>query len=246
VIHLLFAQQPANMAALYSLTLGLPIGLGVAGYLFAVASPLRRRSIPATICLLGAITAAWFCWWQLTGQVAEDVLFSSFAGLIVMAACGMQVESHPVYSALWFALTILATCGLFLMHGASFISAATIIVYAGAIIVTFLFVIMMARQKGNSPYDMSLRQPLVAIASGAVLLTVLVMSFKQPMPTSSIRKLSLVSASAPTEQDADTLATLGRSLFVDHLFSVELASVLLLMAVFGTLVMAVQSREDAR
>jgi len=246
VLNLLVAQQAAELARLNPWTLGIPIGLGIVGYLLAVASPLRRRSIPASICLLGAIVTAWFCWWQLGGNVVEDVLFTSFAGLMVMAACGMQVESHPVYSALWFALAVLATCGLFLMQGAAFISAATIIVYAGAIVVTFLFVIMLARQNGRSAYDMRLRQPLVAMASGGVLLAVLVYVIDQPVPSASGSAPPTENMSAPIAEDADTLATLGRSLFVDHLFSVELASVLLLVAVFGTLVIAIQSREQAR
>lgn len=245
MLPLVLAQQAAETARLTPWTLGIPIVLGVIGYLLAVASPLRRRSIPATICLLTAIVTAWYFWWQLSGNLAEDILFTSFAGLMVMAGCGMQVESHPVYSALWFALVILATCGLFLMQGAAFISAATIIVYAGAIVVTFLFVIMLARQKGKSPYDMRLRQPLVAMASGGVLLAVLVQAFDQPIP-SAAEKMAATNLSAPVPDDADTLSTLGRSLFTDHLFAVELASVLLLVAVFGTLVIAMQSRERAR
>jgi NADH-quinone oxidoreductase subunit J len=241
----LLAQTP-ELAGSSFWALAVPVALGVAGYLLAAASPVRRRSIPAALCLLGAIAAAWFCWWRPAESVVEDVLFTSFAGLMVIAACGMQVESRPVYSALWFALVILATCGLFLMQGAGFISAATIIIYAGAIVVTFLFVIMLARQKGGSVYDMRPRQPLVAVASGGVMLAVLVHAIDQPPPPASPSGALGPNLSAPLPEDADTLATLGRSLFVDHLFSVEWASVLLLVAVFGTFVIATQSRERTR
>jgi NADH:ubiquinone oxidoreductase subunit 6 (subunit J) len=55
-----------------------------------------------------------------------------------------------------------------------------------------------------------------------------------------------INPSAPMEDDLSTVAALGRSLFVDHLFAVELASILLLVAIFGTLVIAVQSRGQAR
>ncbi len=239
----LFAQQAATINPW---ELGIPILLGVVGYMLAVAAPERRRNIPANICLLAAIVAAWFLWWQLEGNVVEDVLFTSFAGLMVMAGCGMQVETRPVYSALWFALVILATCGLFLMQGAAFVSAATIIVYAGAIVVTFLFVIMLARQGGKSTYDVQLMQPMLAMASGGLLLAAMVYAIQQPVPAASNVPAPSVNMSAPIAQDASTLATLGRSLFVDHLFAVELASVLLLVAIFGTLVIALQSREQAR
>lgn len=226
--------------------LGVPILLGVVGYMLAAASPERRQNIPATVCLLGAIFAAWFAWWQLGGNLAEDILFTCFAGLMVMAGCGMQVENRPVYSALWFALVILATCGLFLMLGAAFISAATVIVYAGAIIVTFLFLIMLARQGGTSVYDVRLMQPMFAMATGGLLLAALVYAIQQEPPPAAAVSAPSVNMSASVEEDASTVAALGRSLFVDHLVAVELASVLLLVAIFGTLVIALQSREHAR
>lgn len=240
---LLFAQQtpPLN-----PWDLGGPILLGVVGYMLAAASPERRRNIPATVCLLGAVFAAWFVWWRAGDNLVEDILFTSFAGLMVMAGCGMQVETRPVYSALWFALVILATCGLFLMMGAPFISAATIIVYAGAIIVTFLFVIMLARQGGKTIYDVRLMQPMLAMVTGGLLLAALVYAIQQPLPKASDSPPPSVNLSAPIEDDTSTLASLGRSLFVDHLFAVELASVLLLVAIFGTMVIALQSREQAR
>jgi NADH-quinone oxidoreductase subunit J len=226
--------------------LGLPIVLGVVGYMLAAASPERRRNIPGTLFLLGAIVAAWFLWWRLSGNLTEDILFTCFAGFMVMAACGMQVETHPVYSALWFALVILATCGLFLMQGAAFISAATIIVYAGAIVVTFLFLIMLARQSGWDACDARLKQPMLAMVSSALLLAALVYAIQQPVPTASAAPAPAVNLSAPTPEDTDTLAILGRSLFVDHLLASELASVLLLVAIFGTLIIALQTRERAR
>jgi NADH-quinone oxidoreductase subunit J len=238
-----FAQQALSREPF---ELGVPILLGVIGYMLAAASTERRRNIPATVCLLGAVFAAWFAWWQLGGNLVEDILFTCFAGLMVMAGCGMQVETRPVYSALWFALVILATCGLFLMLGAAFISAATIIVYAGAIIVTFLFLIMLARQGGKTVYDVQLMQPMLAMATGGLLLAALVYAIQQPVPVVAEAPSPRVNMSAPMEGDVNTLATLGRSLFVDHLFAVELASILLLVAVFGTLVIALQSREQAR
>jgi NADH-quinone oxidoreductase subunit J len=222
---------------------GIPIALGAVGYLFAVASPLRRKSVPASICLLAAAISAWALWWQTGQPLVEGVLFTIFAAMMVISGCGMQVEANPVYAALWFAMVILSTCGLFLMEGAAFISAATIIVYAGAIVVTFLFVIMLARQTGSSQYDKRFRQPVLAIALGGVMLAVLVYVFQQPKPKVA-QSSETLNLSAPTAADSDTLAILGRSLFVDHLWSVEIAGVLLLVATFGTILIALQTREE--
>jgi NADH-quinone oxidoreductase subunit J len=238
---LLLAQE-ANAIGMPGM-LGLPIILGAAGYLLAVASPLRRRSVPAGICLLAAVVCGWAFWWNKDQPPVEGVLFTIFAAMMVGSGCGMQVEANPVYAALWFAMVILSTCGLFLMQGAAFISAATIIVYAGAIIVTFLFVIMLARQTGSSVYDKRFRNPLLSITMGGLLLAVLVYVFQQPMPATA-RTETLITLSAPTPADGGSLSTLGRSLFADHLWSVELAGVLLLVATFGTILIALQTREE--
>ena len=66
---------------------------------------------------------------------------------------GHDRVASPVYSAIWFALSLLGTAGLFLFQGAQFLGVATIVVYAGAILVTFLFVIMLAQPEGHASYD---------------------------------------------------------------------------------------------
>jgi NADH:ubiquinone oxidoreductase subunit 6 (subunit J) len=100
----------------------------------------------------------------------EVVLFYAFAGIALLAG-GLQVtQSNPARAALSFALVVLSTCGLFLLQAAPFLMAATTIIYAGAIIVTFLFVIMLAQQEGLSDADQRSREPLLASLTGFVLL----------------------------------------------------------------------------
>ena len=70
------------------------------------------------------------------------------AGVTVIAAAGAVTFRSPVYCAIWFALTLLGTAGLFLLQGAQFLGVATVVVYAGAILVTFLFVLMLAQPAG--------------------------------------------------------------------------------------------------
>lgn len=78
-----------------------------------------------------------------------------------------------------FALVVLSTCGLFLLLGAPFLSAATVIIYAGAIIVTFLFVIMLSQQAGPSGADLRTREPALATATGFVLLATLLVGLQR-------------------------------------------------------------------
>jgi NADH:ubiquinone oxidoreductase subunit 6 (subunit J) len=103
----------------------------------------------------------------------ESILFYAFAGIAIVAGVMMITQSNPVHAALSFALVVLSTCGLFLLLAAPFLMAATIIVYAGAIVVTFLFVIMLAQQEGPSNADQRSREPFLASLAGCVLLAAL-------------------------------------------------------------------------
>jgi NADH:ubiquinone oxidoreductase subunit 6 (subunit J) len=100
----------------------------------------------------------------------ESVLFYVFAGLAVLFGGLMITQVQPVRAALSFAMVVLSTCGLFLLQAAPFLMAATIIIYAGAIVVTFLFVIMLAQQSGLDNADYRTREPFLACVAGFVLL----------------------------------------------------------------------------
>ncbi|MBM3993559.1 MAG: hypothetical protein FJ303_05325 [Planctomycetes bacterium] len=100
----------------------------------------------------------------------ETILFLAFSGLAIAAGVMMITQSNPVHAALSFAMVVLSVCGLFLLQAAPFLMAATIIIYAGAIVVTFLFVIMLAQQEGPSNADQRSREPFLASLAGCVLL----------------------------------------------------------------------------
>lgn len=87
------------------------------------------------------------------GDWGGDIVFYLFAGVTVVSAAATVTCYSPVYSAIWFALTLLGTAGLFLFQGAQFLGVATVVVYAGAILVTFLFVLMLAQPAGSAFYD---------------------------------------------------------------------------------------------
>jgi len=106
--------------------------------------------------------------------------FYIFAGIALLASLRVVTHQKPVYSALYFILTILSSSALYLLVGAEFMAFALIIIYAGAILITYLFVIMLATQAPTeqevgvlSPYDAYAREPVAAVASGFVLLAVL-------------------------------------------------------------------------
>ena len=119
-------------------------------------------------CRLAAALAALACWrslglgWLLsTAQVATagrlglgDACLLHLAGGHGRSPPSAAVTfRNPVYCAIWFALSLLGTAGLFLFQGAQFLGVATVVVYAGAILVTFLFVLMLAQPAGSAFYD---------------------------------------------------------------------------------------------
>ena len=84
---------------------------------------------------------------------------------------------------------VLSTCGLFLLQAAPFLMAATTIVYAGAIVVTFLFVIMLAQQGGLSDADQRSREPLLASIAGFVLLGALLYILGKTYQSPDVQRL---------------------------------------------------------
>lgn len=190
---------------------------------------LRRRPMDIAVGFgIAALVAAWLAWIQGTSDMVFDGLFTTFAGLAVLSAACMITQPNPVYSALWFAVVILNVCGLFVLQAAPFLSAATIIVYAGAVVVTFLFVIMLAQQSGETAYDRQAYQPWLASLGGFLLMGSLVYVFSLPAGFSP----------ATTQAEANTTTNLGRTLYVYYLLGVELAGTLLTVAVVGALAIA--------
>lgn len=222
-------------------TLLVPLVLGA----IAVGAMLPRggRSRwPGAIIGLAALVAAGFLLIRPSGEWIHDGLFYLFAGAAVLSGVQMITNHNPVYSALWFALTTLSVCGLFLLRSAPFLAAATVVVYAGAIIVTFLFVIMLARQANIASYDSNAVQPVMATVAAFLLLGGLLYTL-QDWRTQGEAGLVVATAEAnplskPAPEQYGTLRGLGRSMFGDYLFAVELAGTLLLVAAIGAIAIA--------
>jgi NADH-quinone oxidoreductase subunit J len=185
------------------------------------------------------------------GDVTNKILFWLFAGSALLSGVLMVTSREPVYAALWFALATLGTCGLFMMQAAPFLAAATIIVYAGAIIVTFLFVIMLAQQQGRSFYDYRARTPVMSIVASWLMLAALLWNFqkwqKNAPDVEAGPALTAAAAANPFSQPSaekfSSLRALGLSLFGDYLYAVEIAGTLLLVAGIGAIAIAPRRAE---
>ncbi|MFL5242409.1 MAG: NADH-quinone oxidoreductase subunit J [Gemmataceae bacterium] len=152
----------------------------------------RPRPFPfwwGTVCSAAALLAAAVLIVHTHVLSPETVLFYSFSGLAVGAGAVLVTQRNPARAALAFAVVVLSTCGLFLLQAAPFLMAATTIVYAGAIIVTFLFVLMLAQQEGPSDADQRSREPILATVAGFLLLGTLLYVLKLSYGTEDIDAL---------------------------------------------------------
>jgi NADH:ubiquinone oxidoreductase subunit 6 (subunit J) len=148
----------------------LPVILGLAAVYLLLPRPRPYRAVWGSAAAGLAILLGG--WLLIRHQIAfpENVLFYAFSGIAIVAGGLLITQRNPVRAALSFALVVLGTCGLFLLQAAPFLMAATVIVYAGAIIVTFIFVIMLAQQAGPSDADDRSREPLLSCIAGFVLM----------------------------------------------------------------------------
>ncbi|MBC7835623.1 MAG: NADH-quinone oxidoreductase subunit J [Phycisphaerales bacterium] len=148
-----------------------------------VAVALPRRGINPQV-VGGLIAAVAFGLIMLALARSLDhlptVTFYIFGVIAVGGALRVISHPRPVYSALYFILTILASSGLYLLLSAEFMAFALVIVYAGAILITYLFVIMLATEtptadevEALAEYDRYSREPIFATATGFVLIAVL-------------------------------------------------------------------------
>lgn len=209
----------------------------------------------------------------LANPLAQGV-FWAMAAITLVAAIGCITAQSPVYSALWFAMSLLGTSGLFFLEGAQFLSVATIVVYAGAIVVTFLFVLMLAQPEGHAAYDRITwgwfpRTISVLVAGGIVAMLTLVLGGLKDQAQAEGRDMearaALVAArdaakpaddkslalKQPAKPKNDILtehhmARLGGYLFTRHLISIEVAGTLLLAALVGAVAIAIQGKQRDR
>jgi len=174
----------------------------------------------------------------------EGVYFWLFSAIAIIS--GIRVISHPkpVYAALYFVLTVLAVAGLFVLLWAEFMAAALILIYAGAILVTYVFVIMLASQAhtgatGNpaegAEYDRVSREPALAAAVGFTLMGILLFVI--------FEKADGIAPPAPENAPAaaaegGSVRALGNYLFTDQLLTLELAGVLLTVSMVGAVIIA--------
>ncbi len=163
-------------------------------------------------------------------------MFYLLAGVTIVSATAAVSLRNPLYCAVWFAMTLLGTAGLFLLQGAQFLAVATVVVYAGAILVTFLFVLMLAEPSGRASYDRISWEGLLSAVGGVVLIGILSTAVGSIMAEQSASPASAPPTQAELAEGVlheNHVMALGQEMFGPHLIAVQVGGVLLLAALIG-------------
>ncbi len=184
--------------------------------------------------------------------MAEVIVFAVAAAACLAGALGVVLVRNPVHAALMLVMTLFGIAVLFVAQQAHFLAAVQVIVYAGAIVVLFLFVIMLLGVDRAAQLSLGAlpQQRWVAAVFGITGLAVLVWL------VAAVDRLfdgsggeNEVLTDALTDTAADTYGTsvndIARSLFSDYVYAFELTSLLLIVAVIGTVILARRSEYSA-
>jgi len=163
----------------------------------------------------------------------ELLIFYPIAGLCVALALGVIFNTSPVGSAMCLIGMMLGLAGIFVLLQAHFVAILQIIIYAGAIMVLFMFVIMLLNLKEAASSDWVMRDKnlFISIMSGVLAVGIL-------YKIVDVIFMTELNSPATLPDSFGTVATIGESLFTDFVLPFEVASLLLLAAMIGAVVLA--------
>ena len=162
-------------------------------------------------------------------MTASLIIFLVLALLAIFAAVSLIVQRHPIHSALSLIVVMVALAGLYLLMGAEFVAAVQIIVYGGAIMVLFIFVIMLLNAGEEERTNFSKLATFAGIP--------LALAIAGFIAAAIARNAESLPAAAPSGTLTST-KTLSNLLFSDFVYPFELTSFLILVAILGAIVLA--------
>ncbi|GAB4334838.1 MAG: NADH-quinone oxidoreductase subunit J [Candidatus Abyssubacteria bacterium] len=163
-------------------------------------------------------------------------------GVAVLASAIMVVtRRNPMHSALWLLITLFSLAGIYLLLNAEFVAAVQLIIYAGGVLVLYVFVIMLVDLSKEAAVRAAFHKPTQIFFAFlfAVLLMVIIIQVSGP----GITPFSLEEVE-PVAQ-ADTTREFAKELFLTYLYPFEIASLLLLVAMIGSVILARRARKPS-
>ncbi|MEE9294145.1 MAG: NADH-quinone oxidoreductase subunit J [Phycisphaerae bacterium] len=217
--------------------------LGALAVYFLLPRTGRSTTMAGAILGVAALAAAMvLCASKFRGSGGGNLVFYMSAVVAVGSAVKVITHKKPLYSALYFVLTVIAVTPLLILQEAEFLAIALVIIYAGAILVTYVFVIMLAQQGGQPLYDRRAREPLVAVLGGFLTMAVIAGQMallpEERASTGELTASTAASTTAADDIDIDNTRQVGRVMMTDYVVAFELAGVLLLIAMVGAIAMS--------
>ena len=171
----------------------------------------------------------------------QDIVFYTLAAVLLYAAISVITTRNPVYAALYLVLAFFTAAGIWLLLEAEFLAIALVLVYVGAVMVLFLFVVMMLDINLDKLREGFWNALPVALPVGGLMAVEMVMIV-------GVRNFGVDKVIAPPAHAADysNTAELGRVLYTDYLLPFELASVVLLVAIVAAIALTLRDRKESK
>lgn len=166
----------------------------------------------------------------------HDILFMIFAVLIVVFGALVVSRKNPVNSAMFLVPLMICVGGLFVLLEAYFLAAIQILVYAGAVMVVFLFIIMLLDLKVEEKRTASHFAMITGIGSAGAIFGVLWLALSKS--ELGVAGLGQAAAAGQATRQAGETIVLGKILFTDYVLPFEILSVLLLVAMVGVILLS--------
>jgi NADH-quinone oxidoreductase subunit J len=158
-----------------------------------------------------------------------EILFYALSAFAIVSAVMVLISKNPIHSVLWLILVFFAISGHYILLNAQFLAIVNIIVYAGAIMVLFLFVIMLMNVKKDKEPQKQHLVKFIGVIAGGSFLTLLIALVKQ---TSQLQGKTVLLK----EGTIGLIHPLGKALFSDYVVPFEISSVLFLSAMVGAVI----------
>lgn len=216
------------------------VGLGAIGvYLLLPRAGRSYRTAGrivacATLAGLGILVSS-----KMRSIAGPQAYFYVFAGLAVVFATCVITQTRPVYSALYFILVMINVAALLLLMEAEFLAIALVIIYGGAILVTYLFVIMLSQQSGEAFYDRQARGPLAACIAGFLVVATTGSALTDFLSSpDALPSVLQIERGGQALDDLGNTQAVGLVVLNHYVVVLQIAGVLLLLAMAGAVAIA--------
>ena len=171
-------------------------------------------------------------------MIFQDYVFYALAAILLLAGLRVITTRNPVHAALYLVLAFFTAAGIWLLLQAEFLAIALVLVYVGAVMVLFLFVIMMLDINLEKLREGFWNAIVPALIVGGVMCAEMIM----------VLSSRYFDSGRVVQQEAgySNTAALGRQLYTDYLLPFELASVVLLVAIIAAIVLTLRERKDSK